>query len=585
MRRRSGSLLAIVAGSPLAGHSALAQCITPHAELKPIAFKGGAAPGIPGRVLDGFFGGTSAGSYTFFGGRLDPTLGLHDLGVWRVGPDASTELFVQTGDAVPGAPVGTVVGKVFNPTPTIVSAMGEDVYLRTALDGPSITPENQFSIVRVTPNALTLVVQEGMQAPGFFPGVTFDAIGELRATHDGSGVVFTAVLKGPGVYPDTAASVWRSGPGGLQLLVQAGEVLPGKALPVYWFDELLASSTGAALVWGPIRPDPFPGTITDWGAWIAGAGAPEFQLGIGSPLPGLSAGATVGIVLGYPSLGLGNLNAWSLIAQGPGLTPNDNRFAITRSAGVTTKIMRSGDPAPGLGAGTKLANFATPIVRDADLLLVFAELTGAGVGNNNRDACWLITPSGQELVWRSGNAVPGFPGWTFLPATPNSGEPVCFLNGKGDVAIKVKIKDGTGQEIEGIMARHAKAGLRPVVLSGQILEIAPGDPREVSGGYFLDGGEIRGAGTDGRPVSLGPEGQFIALVHFTDQTYGIYHATLGEPECIADFDADGSLTIDDFVAFQTTFAVSMPAADVDCDGSLSISDFIVFQTLFALGCP
>jgi Metallo-peptidase family M12B Reprolysin-like len=54
--------------------------------------------------------------------------------------------------------------------------------------------------------------------------------------------------------------------------------------------------------------------------------------------------------------------------------------------------------------------------------------------------------------------------------------------------------------------------------------------------------------------------------------------------CDPDCDSNGSLTIDDFICFQTLFALGDPAADCDTSGSLSIDDFICFQTLFALGC-
>ncbi len=56
------------------------------------------------------------------------------------------------------------------------------------------------------------------------------------------------------------------------------------------------------------------------------------------------------------------------------------------------------------------------------------------------------------------------------------------------------------------------------------------------------------------------------------------------PSCFADCDASGTLTIDDFICFQTLFAIGDPAADCDASGTLSIDDFICFQTLFALGC-
>jgi trimeric autotransporter adhesin len=56
------------------------------------------------------------------------------------------------------------------------------------------------------------------------------------------------------------------------------------------------------------------------------------------------------------------------------------------------------------------------------------------------------------------------------------------------------------------------------------------------------------------------------------------------PACYPDCDASGSLTIDDFICFQTLFAIGDPAADCDASGGLSIDDFICFQTFFAIGC-
>jgi Subtilase family len=56
------------------------------------------------------------------------------------------------------------------------------------------------------------------------------------------------------------------------------------------------------------------------------------------------------------------------------------------------------------------------------------------------------------------------------------------------------------------------------------------------------------------------------------------------PSCYPDCDTDGVLSIDDFICYQTFFALSDPYADCDADGVLSIDDFICFQTYFAIGC-
>ena len=54
--------------------------------------------------------------------------------------------------------------------------------------------------------------------------------------------------------------------------------------------------------------------------------------------------------------------------------------------------------------------------------------------------------------------------------------------------------------------------------------------------------------------------------------------------CRPDLDGDGSLTIFDFLAFQTAFDAGDPVADFDGDGVLTLFDFLAFQNAFDAGC-
>ena len=54
--------------------------------------------------------------------------------------------------------------------------------------------------------------------------------------------------------------------------------------------------------------------------------------------------------------------------------------------------------------------------------------------------------------------------------------------------------------------------------------------------------------------------------------------------CYPDCDLDNVLSINDFICFQTFFALGDMYADCDADAVLSINDFICFQTYFAVGC-
>jgi hypothetical protein len=55
--------------------------------------------------------------------------------------------------------------------------------------------------------------------------------------------------------------------------------------------------------------------------------------------------------------------------------------------------------------------------------------------------------------------------------------------------------------------------------------------------------------------------------------------------CPADLDADGTLTIFDFLAFQNLFDAGDLRADFDGDGELTLFDFLAFQNAFDAGCP
>ena len=60
---------------------------------------------------------------------------------------------------------------------------------------------------------------------------------------------------------------------------------------------------------------------------------------------------------------------------------------------------------------------------------------------------------------------------------------------------------------------------------------------------------------------------------------------IAEPPCNADMDADGQLTIFDFLAYQNRFDAGSMEADFDGDGQLTIFDFLAFQNAFDAGCP
>lgn len=59
----------------------------------------------------------------------------------------------------------------------------------------------------------------------------------------------------------------------------------------------------------------------------------------------------------------------------------------------------------------------------------------------------------------------------------------------------------------------------------------------------------------------------------------------GATRCRGDFNGDGRLNINDFIAMQHAFALKDTRADLNHDCALNINDFISFQAAFRAGCP
>ncbi len=79
----------------------------------------------------------------------------------------------------------------------------------------------------------------------------------------------------------------------------------------------------------------------------------------------------------------------------------------------------------------------------------------------------------------------------------------------------------------------------------------------------------------GAPDEIDASGSQTGAAYFFDLTCG---------NCPADIDADGTLTIFDFLTFLNLFEDGDTTADFDGDGELTLFDFLAFQTAFDAGC-
>jgi hypothetical protein len=96
-------------------------------------------------------------------------------------------------------------------------------------------------------------------------------------------------------------------------------------------------------------------------------------------------------------------------------------------------------------------------------------------------------------------------------------------------------------------------------------------------------------GDDGVPffaydLSQGTNGVWVGF----DNAYLDSHSTGGAAwvgdECAPDFNGDGVVNSQDFVAFLNAFAASDPSADYNGDGTVNSQDFVAFLNDFVVGC-
>ncbi len=123
-----------------------------------------------------------------------------------------------------------------------------------------------------------------------------------------------------------------------------------------------------------------------------------------------------------------------------------------------------------------------------------------------------------------------------------------------------------------------------------------GEPYAVAGGWstFLASGEVLSGGAWGagdplntgcRSIAYDGNGSWLVKAGGWN---GAYMATtevydLGGA-CYPDCDGNQKLNVNDYICFQTKFALGDPYADCDNNGVRNVNDYICFQTKFALGC-
>jgi len=141
---------------------------------------------------------------------------------------------------------------------------------------------------------------------------------------------------------------------------------------------------------------------------------------------------------------------------------------------------------------------------------------------------------------------------------------------EASVLAELRPRDG-GDPLFAVAAELDDAGTRGGFLLPERLEL-PLD----AGGYEFT---VRAAASDTT------DGFEEVLDSLAAATFFVAGEVVGPvAPCRPDLDADGELTIFDFLTFQNLFDAGDPAADFDGDGELTLFDFLAFQNAFDAGC-
>ncbi len=223
------------------------------------------------------------------------------------------------------------------------------------------------------------------------------------------------------------------------------------------------------------------------------------------------------------------------------------------------------------------------------------------VGININEVLWY-----QAFTWRQGE------GMKALPKLPGTGwdSTAKAVNADGTVIV------GSAANLSGASkaARWTPAGVEELSsgLGLFSLAFAVSDDGGVVGGSYQDGGEsfaffwteatgmLNGPdflALHGLSVPAGYKLEYVYAISGDGRTFGGMARNLatnqkegwvakvpGPSTCTPDCDGSAKLDIDDFICFQTYFALGDTKADCDASGGLDIDDFICFQTFFSLGC-
>ncbi len=441
-------------------------------------------------------------------------------------------------------------------TALAINDTGEVSYIGILSESPTVTNAKDWGIWSGGLNSINLVAREGDLAPGTPDGVVFalfEGLPYAGPMFNNSGhTAFKAEVSGLTIIPYTNSSgIWSNRSGTLELIAGVGDTAPGTP------DGVVFGSNGYFAFGTPTLNDagqtafisvlagPGIDTSNNLGVWSEGGGFLHLVAQRGSTAPGAGEGTVFGSFgddVKEPVINNAGQTAFVSSLTGPLVDSTNNIGVWLEDSGSLHLIARKGDPAPGatpgdVFGGNRITNyqFSSPVLNSKGQVVFVGSLTGPNVNTSNDQGIWIGEVGSLRLVAREGNQAPGTETGVLFGPSFNT----YTLNGAGQVAFSARLT-GSGLDSSnsaGIWATDTNDVLQLIVRLGDVIDVN-NDPliedlRTVSGFGFnttvLSGGE------DGRPIVFNNVGQLVFWLRFTDDSEGIFVATIPEPGTVALF--------------------------------------------------
>ncbi len=540
MRARVSSRVArSTTAAILTGWSILATALESDAQsgqpiFERIALSGEAAPGTAAGVVFTAFAGPRldanhrVGFYASLAGNgVSPA---NDQGIWSQA-SGSLGLVARTGSPAPGTR-GAVFSNLFlgsNTPPALGVDSAGKVHFMARIAGGDVCDcnngvlDNDSGWWSNAGGALALVARADSQVPGLATGVLFDTIvgPPIVAANGASAQLF--VFKGAGVGLGNGQGIMSGASAALALIARAGDPAPG--LPAGtsfgffgrpFVDPSGATSFFASLAGAGVTP------TNDDSLWAERANGLSMIVRQGDPAPGGGLFGNPSVLSMFTNMSIrgGDKLAFSCLLSDGG------SGIFSDASGNLESVVRSGEQAPGLPAGTQFKNFGSFSFTGPIQLSVaghVAFLSGLYTAPPSDASLWLSSPSGGlRLVARGGDAPPGAPpGVTFgtIGFVPIFGS--LAFNASGAVAFDALLA-GPGFSFgqRGLYATDATGTLRKIVQPGDVIDVSgAGDLRTVANVSFnKDGASLE----QYNGTTFSDDGTIVVRLVFSDGSSGVF---------------------------------------------------------------